>query len=245
METAMNRTRNEVTYTQSNPLFDMSLSRSDLYSLQPDDLKSSRPRKLRCFHVIVIYLILQTVLNAFLLYKVFTLEASLARPRSEEQTSNDGSHGYESFQTLIQNNSQQTKNLRHHLWTLESQVLFFTYGIIHFKITIVVFTNAGPRGPPGDQGPGAKGEKGDPGSAGKVFGLSHCSRVEDSLKLKLKQIDYTLGRPIILFLCTWSGKIWLDELRCTGAEENIFDCPQGQIGVNDCNHNEDAGLHCL
>lgn len=32
----MNRTRNEVTYTQSNPLFDMSLSRSDLYSLQPD-----------------------------------------------------------------------------------------------------------------------------------------------------------------------------------------------------------------
>ncbi|XP_035770536.1 macrophage receptor MARCO [Neolamprologus brichardi] len=286
METAMNRTRNEVTYTQSNPLFDMSLSRSDLYSLQPDDLKSSRPRKLRCFHVIVIYLILQTVLNAFLLYKVFTLEASLARPRSEEQTSNDGSHGYESFQTLIQNNSQQTKNLRHHLWTLESQLAVPEQTEVQAQGTETQGRptlqqgpdrvrgakqplkaplceegdhgdnglpgpkgergdkgeqgEPGPRGPPGDQGPGAKGEKGDPGSAGPTgpSGYNGTQGLPGPPGTKGEKGE--MGTE-----CKWSGKIWLDELRCTGAEENIFDCPQGQIGVNDCNHNEDAGLHCL
>uniref|UniRef100_A0A669EH69 SRCR domain-containing protein n=1 Tax=Oreochromis niloticus TaxID=8128 RepID=A0A669EH69_ORENI len=330
METAMNRTRNEVTYTQSNPLFDMSLSRSDLYSVQSDDLKRSRPRKLQCFHVIVIYLVLQTVLNAFLLYKG---TASLARPRSEGQTSNDGSHGYENFQSLIQNNSQETKTLRHHLWTLESQikglcgeegqldklktdlsllnatthnlegkltVISLKPGLCiclcthqqHLKITIVVFTNAGPRGLPGDQGPGAKGEKGDPGIPGKVpgFWLNSLHNNKNPLlilvtstlsttvtvrlvpgknqgRVEVKHnnvwgtvCDDRFDRLDGLVICKMlgfqtvhstftadpgSGKIWLDELRCTGAEDDIFDCPRGQIGVNDCNHNEDAGLHCV
>ncbi|XP_039455814.1 macrophage receptor MARCO [Oreochromis aureus] len=356
METAMNRTRNEVTYTQSNPLFGMSLSRSDLYSVQSDDLKRSRPRKLQCFHVIVIYLILQTVLNAFLLYKVFTLEASLARPRSEGQTSNDGSHGYENFQSLIQNNSQETKTLRHHLWTLESQIkglcgeegqldklktdlslLNATTHNLEGKLTVISLkpgppgppgTNGhpgnrgekgskgdhgdnglpgpkgergdkgeqgepGPRGLPGDQGPGAKGEKGDPGIPGPrgpsgyngTQGLpgppgTKGEKGEMGSELTVRLVpgknqgrvevkhnnvwgtvcDDRFDRLDGLVICKMlgfqtvhstftadpgSGKIWLDELRCTGAEDDIFDCPRGQIGVNDCNHNEDAGLHCV
>lgn len=36
METSVDKMTDRVSYTQSNPLFGMSLSRSDLYSFQPD-----------------------------------------------------------------------------------------------------------------------------------------------------------------------------------------------------------------
>lgn len=42
-----------------------------------------------------------------------------------------------------------------------------------------------------------------------------------------------------------SGNIWLDELRCTGTETDIFNCPQAPVGVHNCEHNEDAGLQCV
>uniref|UniRef100_A0A3Q0SK43 SRCR domain-containing protein n=1 Tax=Amphilophus citrinellus TaxID=61819 RepID=A0A3Q0SK43_AMPCI len=378
METSADRTRNQVEYTQSNPLFDMSLSRTDLYSFQPDDLKPVRPRKKWCFKVIVIYLILQTALNAFLLYKVFTLEALLHNPTSEKLTSNHISLDDQNFQTVIQNNSQETKNLRGHLWALESQVkslcgdegqleklrtglslLNTTTHSLEGKLTAIslkpgdrgdtgfpgpkgergvkgeqgeagpagqsggylrsplllfvpVYTNAGPRGPPGDQGPGAKGDKGEPGTPGKmkkkwrmhpklqvpgVPGLRGMIGLKGDtgsigprgLPGQLYTIQHVLtvrlvpgknrGRVEVkhnniwgtvcddrfdtldgLVICKMlgfqavqstytaspgSGTILLDELRCTGAEDDIFDCPHSQIGVNDCNHNEDVGVQCI
>ncbi|XP_039521727.1 macrophage receptor MARCO-like isoform X2 [Pimephales promelas] len=41
-----------------------------------------------------------------------------------------------------------------------------------------------------------------------------------------------------------TGKIWLDELRCTGNERNIFDCPHAGIESHDCGHHEDVGVSC-
>ncbi|XP_030580307.1 macrophage receptor MARCO [Archocentrus centrarchus] len=401
METSVDRTRNQVEYTQSNPLFDMSLSRTDLYSFQPDDLKPVRPRKKWCFKVIVIYLILQTALNAFLLYKVFTLEALLHNPTSEKLTSNHISLDDQNFHTVIQNNSQETKNLRGHLWALESQVkslcgdegqlerlrtglslLNTTTHSLEGKLTAISLkpgppgTNgqpghpgspgekgskgdrgntgfpgpkgergvkgeqgeagpagqSGPRGPPGDQGPGAKGDKGEPGTPGLpgekgetgVAGLKGSPGVpglRGMIGLKgdtgsigprglpgpsgyngtqgppgppgAKGEKGALGRELTvrlvpgknrgrvevkhnniwgtvcddrfdtldgLVICKMlgfqavqstytaspgSGTILLDELRCTGAEDDIFDCPHSQIGVNDCNHNEDVGVQCI
>lgn len=43
---------------------------------------------------------------------------------------------------------------------------------------------------------------------------------------------------------TGTGKIWLDELKCTGRETIIFSCPHAGLGVNNCGHNEDAGVQC-
>lgn len=40
------------------------------------------------------------------------------------------------------------------------------------------------------------------------------------------------------------GAIILDNLKCTGAEKTLFDCPGNAIGVNNCNHGEDAGVRC-
>ncbi len=41
-----------------------------------------------------------------------------------------------------------------------------------------------------------------------------------------------------------TGRIWLDELRCTGNERSIFDCSHGGMGVNNCGHAEDVGVSC-
>jgi hypothetical protein len=41
-----------------------------------------------------------------------------------------------------------------------------------------------------------------------------------------------------------TGQIWLDELRCTGEEETIADCPHNPWGNHNCIHAEDLGLCC-
>ncbi|XP_064388372.1 soluble scavenger receptor cysteine-rich domain-containing protein SSC5D-like isoform X2 [Halichondria panicea] len=38
--------------------------------------------------------------------------------------------------------------------------------------------------------------------------------------------------------------IWLDELRCSGTESRLINCPANTIGVEDCSHSEDIALVC-
>ena len=42
-----------------------------------------------------------------------------------------------------------------------------------------------------------------------------------------------------------SGPILLDEVECTGTEENINDCRHAEWTVNNCKHSEDAGVVCF
>lgn len=42
-----------------------------------------------------------------------------------------------------------------------------------------------------------------------------------------------------------TGPIYIDELNCIGNETNIGQCDRKPLGVNDCEHNEDAGVMCL
>ncbi|XP_030284094.1 macrophage receptor MARCO-like [Sparus aurata] len=403
METTLN---DRVSFTQNNPLFDMSLSRSDLYSFQPDDLKPARPRRPWCLYVIVIYLILQTALNAFLIYKVFSLQSSVSGPTTQKLTSNHISPGGEDdeevLQILLRNNSQETKTLRSHLWTLQSQVqsmcgeegqldrlrsdlklLNTSTHNMEDKLTNISRTaglpgppgrdgpsgapgvkgpkgdsgvigpqgpkgdpglkgeqgapgaagRSGPPGPPGtpgDQGPGAKGEKGDtgaegprgdkgdtgsagekgsagvpgaPGSDGQkgdpgsigpagppgVAGPPGAKGAQGPQGLKGAKGDQDMivrlvpsgrrGRVEVRHNGVWgtvcddsfdtndgtvicrmlgytrastvfpaeagSGQIWLDELRCTGTESSIFDCPNSGIGTHNCGHGEDVAVQCV
>ncbi|XP_067458938.1 macrophage receptor MARCO [Thunnus thynnus] len=428
METSVDAANDRVSYTQSNPLFDMSLSRSDLYSFQHDNLKPAKPRRQWCLNIVVVYLILQTPLNAFLLYKVFMFE-SHSDARSEQLSSNHIPTGEEQgdgdLQTLIHNNTQETKTLKGHVWTLQNQVnslcgeegqldrmkadlnlLNTSTNNLGDKLTAISLkpgpagpagphgppgspgspgspglrgppgTNGlpgqpgerglkgdsggvgppgnkgdtglngkpgqpgvtgppgprgspGPSGPPGNQGPGSKGEKGDRGVAGTqgakgdvgprgpagnpgTSGLKGDSgnigpagpagppgprgstglrgspglqgakgakgekgtsegavrlvpgpsrgRVEvrhngawgtvcddgfDTVdgKVICKMLGYQ--RATATFTANaGTGSIWLDDLRCTGVETSIFNCPHNGVGVNNCQHTEDAGVQC-
>uniref|UniRef100_A0A665UVH2 Neurotrypsin n=1 Tax=Echeneis naucrates TaxID=173247 RepID=A0A665UVH2_ECHNA len=41
-----------------------------------------------------------------------------------------------------------------------------------------------------------------------------------------------------------SGRVWLDEVRCTGNELTLDQCPKGAWGEHNCLHAEDAGVSC-
>ncbi|KAL1268276.1 hypothetical protein QQF64_033639 [Cirrhinus molitorella] len=128
----------------------------------------------------------------------------------------------------------------------------------------------GSKGDPGQRGAqGSKGEKGDVGPPGpqgsrpavvRLVGSSSRGRVEVFHENVWGTVcDDSFDTVDALVVCKMlgfqratqvytagagTGRIWLDELRCTGNERSIFDCPHAGIGVNNCNHSEDVGVSC-
>ena len=41
-----------------------------------------------------------------------------------------------------------------------------------------------------------------------------------------------------------TGPIWLDNVACTGNEQNLSSCGHKGWGIQNCNHEEDAGVEC-
>ena len=41
-----------------------------------------------------------------------------------------------------------------------------------------------------------------------------------------------------------SGQIWLNNVNCKGNEKDLSQCSHSGWGVEDCLHNEDAGVEC-
>ncbi|XP_073702204.1 uncharacterized protein marco [Garra rufa] len=127
----------------------------------------------------------------------------------------------------------------------------------------------GSKGDPGQSGvQGSKGEKGDVGPPGResrpavvrLVGSSSRGRVEVFHENIWGTVcDDSFDTVDALVVCRMlgfqratqvytagagTGRIWMDEVRCTGSERSIFDCPHAGMGVNNCNHSEDVGVSC-
>uniref|UniRef100_A0A8C5R8K3 SRCR domain-containing protein n=1 Tax=Leptobrachium leishanense TaxID=445787 RepID=A0A8C5R8K3_9ANUR len=42
-----------------------------------------------------------------------------------------------------------------------------------------------------------------------------------------------------------SGRIWMDDVRCTGTESALRDCPRHPWGLHNCDHSEDVGVQTI
>ena len=41
-----------------------------------------------------------------------------------------------------------------------------------------------------------------------------------------------------------TGQIWLDDVACTGKEQNLSSCNHNGWGTHNCGHHSDAGVNC-
>ena len=62
-----------------------------------------------------------------------------------------------------------------------------------------------------------------------------------------KQLGFPGAREALLGnqVPNGNGKIWLDEVQCTGNERWLSNCLHNDLGINDCGHHEDAGVQCI
>ncbi|XP_028407333.1 deleted in malignant brain tumors 1 protein-like [Dendronephthya gigantea] len=74
-----------------------------------------------------------------------------------------------------------------------------------------------------------------------------CDDAWDSMDARVvcRQLGYPGGRAFQgNQVPSGSGRIWLDEVACTGTERNIENCSHHGWGLHDCSHSEDAGVEC-
>ncbi|NWH61038.1 MARCO protein, partial [Geococcyx californianus] len=136
------------------------------------------------------------------------------------------------------------------------------------------YGSPGPKGVPGLKGekgdrgltgsPGMKGSKGERGEGNqfiRIVGGGRKGRVEvfyqgiwgticddhwgiEDASVVCRMLGF--NRAVSSFTATaGTGRIWLDDVNCSGNEQSIFDCPKLDWGVNNCSHNEDAGVECI
>ncbi|KAM5280095.1 macrophage receptor MARCO [Ctenodactylus gundi] len=129
---------------------------------------------------------------------------------------------------------------------------------------------AGPKGDQGEKGStgqyGAKGDKGQKGEEGsyplpvRIVGGYSRGRAEvyydniwgticdddwdrSDATVFCRMLGFHSGRALESY-GGGTGRIWLDNVACSGSESSLWNCGKNSWGSHNCNHNEDAGVAC-
>ena len=84
-------------------------------------------------------------------------------------------------------------------------------------------------------------------SSGIYTSTKKCDFPKSPLLLPQLCIIYFIGavaRSSAIF-GQGTGPVFLDDLKCTGLEYRLFDCPGRAIETTPCSHSEDAGVECV
>ena len=69
----------------------------------------------------------------------------------------------------------------------------------------------------------------------------------ESADVACRQLGYKKGALSYLKHAAFGrgdGKIWLDDMKCTGEEERLLDCSASTVEKIDCSHDEDVSIIC-
>ncbi|ELU02559.1 hypothetical protein CAPTEDRAFT_133022 [Capitella teleta] len=70
--------------------------------------------------------------------------------------------------------------------------------------------------------------------------------MDPSARVACRSFGYNHGVAVCCAAFGWgTDRILLDEVSCSGSEQNIGSCVHNEIGNHDCRHNEDAGILCF
>ena len=62
-----------------------------------------------------------------------------------------------------------------------------------------------------------------------------------------RQLGYSGGAVPLkqaFFGSSLSRPIYLDNVECNGSEPSLLNCTSNEVGMNNCDHSEDAGVRC-
>jgi hypothetical protein len=82
---------------------------------------------------------------------------------------------------------------------------------------------------------------------GKVWGtVCNDGWTREDADIVCRQLGYSRSADSNLPAAYWkgSGHIWMSNVRCSGNEAHLHDCPFDGWGVTDCRHSEDVGVLC-
>ena len=91
------------------------------------------------------------------------------------------------------------------------------------------------------------------------FGMDYASMGVTEYKMHVTKVVQCTWRWMLHIVCpspvrkylslhcsygSATGTIWLDNVRCSGSESRLTNCPRSLFGIHNCRHYEDVAIDC-
>ena len=67
---------------------------------------------------------------------------------------------------------------------------------------------------------------------------------EGSAQVTCRMLGFSGGEPVYAGFGEGTGRIFMDNVACTGSEQDLWECARNEWGQHNCVHSEDAGIRC-